>query len=474
MIRTVSSARNLPPRSLSYPLRNIDPWVRNAEWPALPALADGDQKFVGLYAVYNTASEFIAVQAAGNYTVDWGDGTTQNVNSGVKADHQYTYASISGGPISLGYKIVVVTITPQSGQNLTAIYLNKRHSTQLSVGTTGWLDIAVNAPNATVIDIGGSSENAVSVVEHSMLESAHIRQNALIDMSHVFRGCRSIKSVCLSNVGTVYSTAYMFYGCSSLEAVPLFNTASVSNMAGMFEGCSNLVSAPTFNTASANNVSYMFWHCVSLQEAPAFNMSSAVVMEGMLGGCVSLKRILFSNTSSATNMAVMLYDCRALESIPVFDMSSAINVGSMFNNCHSLKFVPELIMNSAVYTEYMFSGCYSLLHVSQISANSAINGEGFFRWCYSLVSVAGINFASILTTTNMFENCGSLAKNAMTGLTRSVDYSGCNLSAAAINEIFTNLGTASGSQTITVKTNPGSATCTTSIATAKGWTVVTA
>jgi len=35
------------------------------------------------------------------------------------------------------------------------------------------------------------------------------------------------------------------------------------------------------------------------------------------------------------------------------------------------------------------------------------------------------------------------------------------------------LGTASGSQTITVTGNPGAGTCNTSIATAKGFTVVT-
>ena len=38
--------------------------------------------------------------------------------------------------------------------------------------------------------------------------------------------------------------------------------------------------------------------------------------------------------------------------------------------------------------------------------------------------------------------------------------------------MFTSLGTASGSQTITITGNPGSATCNTFIATSKGYTVV--
>jgi hypothetical protein len=48
------------------------------------------------------------------------------------------------------------------------------------------------------------------------------------------------------------------------------------------------------------------------------------------------------------------------------------------------------------------------------------------------------------------------------------------MSASAIDALFTSLGTAVGSQTISVKRNPGSATCTTSIATSKGYTVLTA
>jgi hypothetical protein len=48
-----------------------------------------------------------------------------------------------------------------------------------------------------------------------------------------------------------------------------------------------------------------------------------------------------------------------------------------------------------------------------------------------------------------------------------------SLSATEINNIFTNLGTAVGTQTITITGNRGATTCTPSIATAKGFTVVT-
>jgi hypothetical protein len=53
----------------------------------------------------------------------------------------------------------------------------------------------------------------------------------------------------------------------------------------------------------------------------------------------------------------------------------------------------------------------------------------------------------------------------------SVDYSNCNLSATALNNIYTALPTITPPQTITVTGNWGTALDDPTIATAKGWTV---
>lgn len=73
----------------------------------------------------------------------------------------------------------------------------------------------------------------------------------------------------------------------------------------------------------------------------------------------------------------------------------------------------------------------------------------------------------IYTGANYIENL------ILTGLTVGINISNGKMSATALNAFFTALGTAAGSQTITVTGNPGAATCDTTIATAKGFTVVT-
>ena len=59
-------------------------WVRPSDWLPLPA--PGPETFIGLLAVTNDDSNYIALNFAGNYTVDWGDGgAPENVASGVQA-----------------------------------------------------------------------------------------------------------------------------------------------------------------------------------------------------------------------------------------------------------------------------------------------------------------------------------------------------------------------------------------------------
>jgi hypothetical protein len=76
---------------------------------------------------------------------------------------------------------------------------------------------------------------------------------------------------------------------------------------------------------------------------------------------------------------------------------------------------------------------------------------------------------------SIFLNCSSLCQGRTNGIRFAISYAFCKLSAAALNDIFTGLGTASGTQTISVLANPGRAGLTASeiaIATGKGWTVV--
>jgi hypothetical protein len=70
----------------------------------------------------------------------------------------------------------------------------------------------------------------------------------------------------------------------------------------------------------------------------------------------------------------------------------------------------------------------------------------------------------------MFNSCNSLARIEASDFRFTFTVANCKLSAAALDEIYTNLPTVTG-QTITVSGNYGIAGDDPTIATAKGWTV---
>jgi hypothetical protein len=70
----------------------VDTWVRNPAWEALPSVSSGDQKLVGLIPVYDNSTNYLAVRCSGNYTVNWGDGDTENFNAAVTATHNYSFS----------------------------------------------------------------------------------------------------------------------------------------------------------------------------------------------------------------------------------------------------------------------------------------------------------------------------------------------------------------------------------------------
>jgi surface protein len=133
------------------------------------------------------------------------------------------------------------------------------------------------------------------------------------------------------------------------------------------------------------------------------------------------------NTAAVTDMSSMFQNCAVLQSIPLFNTVSVTNMARIFQNCTALQIVPLL------------------------------------------------NTAAIISSSNssfIFYSCRSLCKGRTNGIMFSISYDSCKLSTAALNDIFTGLGTASGSRNVVISNNPGAATCDRSIATAKGWTVI--
>ena len=509
-IRTIQSSAMLP-RHTAWAGKNTGgsitdttkPWVRNPSWLAMPTVLDTDQKFVGLVAVFPESS-FLALTAAGAYTIDWGDGMVENIVSGVQANHLYDFAdadldntnapvtltdagdlvtrtthgysdgmgvrfynivtttglsegqvyyvinatantfqvsaTVGGSALALTgdgsaallpYKQALVTVTPQAGQNLTALNLNVKHSqTGLQAYDAGWLDLLLGSPNFSTTGLVLAANSTTLNVRMSYVERVVIKNlGNTTDLSYRFYYMTKLRSVVLPSTAAVTNMSSMFQYCYSLQTVPLFNTAAVTNMISMFYGCYSLQTVPLFNTQAVNNMSSMFFNCYSLQTVPLFNIK----------------------TTGTIDMSYMFYNCYSLQTVPLFNIktTSTIIMSSMFQNCLSLQTVPLFNTQAVINMSYMFSNCYSLQTVPALVTTAVASSTNF---------------------SNMFNTCNNLARIQAKNFRYTFSVASCKLSATALNEIYTNLPTVTA-QTITVTGNYGTTSDTPTIATAKGWTV---
>ncbi len=467
--------------STDCPLCNsASSWTRPTEWLTLSALAPTDEKFVGLLAVYDNNSQYIAFSAAGNYTVDWGDGSAaENVESGVAAQHQYIFSSISNTTdvyevdgLIAKYRQVIVTVTMQSEQSFTGINLQKRHSAQSASYSAPWLDIKLNGPLLDTIVISNTGQT-VALKHLEKIEIGVIKNN-IANFVYMFHNCHALASVSLFDTSASTNFTGMFQNCHSLLSVPIFNTALGQTFSAMFYGCYSLLSVPLLNTSSGTNFQNMFGYCSSLKTIPAINTSQGTNFSSMFSYCYAITTIPLLDTSQGTNFNYMIMFCVSLSDMPLLDTSKATTVTNMFQGCAALPHIPKL--NTVLCTVFsgMFNGCSSLVYVPQLNTSTGANFGYMFMNCSALNEMPALDMSAATTLTSMFEGCKSLTRSRITGATKAISYIYCRLSRTEILEVFNNLGTAVAGTVITLTGNPDAAALTADdrlIATNKGWTI---
>lgn len=241
----------------------------------------------------------------------------------------------NGSATLLPYKIAIVTITPQAGQNLTVINLQAKHNqTGLQTYTTGWLDLAISVPNVT----GANYTLGGTAVGHRLLERVNVVAcGVLTNMANMYSNTPSLRSVSAfpSGISEVTNLASHYLN-SGLKNFPLFlgSAAKVQTTAQMCNGCFNADEFPALpgsiaalttanlmyagtnakrippfpsSTAGITNINGLVQSMPNLQELPAINMAGASSTgNGSLTGgqaAPSLKRMRISGMRFSFSVA---------------------------------------------------------------------------------------------------------------------------------------------------------------------------
>jgi hypothetical protein len=322
-------------------------WQRPSDWLPLPDISS-TEGISGLYAVWNTDSNFLAFTILGAYDVDWGDGNSGSYASGATAEHIYDWNDLSSSTLTTkGYRQAIVTITPASGDALTSIDFNVKHSTVglASGATTGWLDVEVNAPSCT-----SSGLFSGSAVFHRLLEQATIHAWGGTSFNLMFNECASLQNPLLYNTNNVTNFSSMFRRCRALQTIPLFDTSSGTNFSGMFLSCESLQTIPLFDTSSGTNFSGMFSLCGALQTIPLFDTSSGTNFSSMFGGCFSLRIIPAFNFGGAAGSFDLIFIVSQINSLFKIEVTGVKTNFDISNQLLSSAALNEIYTNLADLT----------------------------------------------------------------------------------------------------------------------------
>lgn len=354
----------------------------------------------------NEDGNFVAFTVSGAFTVDWGDGP---LSGGLNTPNVQQFAA--GQTASHHYNWGDISSAGET--QLGYRHVRIRISPQSGQSITS-LNLAVMYPLA-----GLTTDYSTGWLE-IVVNGPNLTSLAIASGSTNVRH-RCLESAKFLSFGGVTSLGHLLSNCNRLQKVELASTSAVLSINNMFQSCSSLRAIPWFDTSNVTNANSVFSTCSSLVETPALNLAKA------------------------TNLGTAFFNCVALRKVGQLTLGAATNTNNMFASCPCLVTVPVMATANVTDAYAMFGGCLNLYEVPAIDLSAA-------------------------SSPSVIINAKNLVRFRAFGMKESFSLANLRLSAAALDEVYTNLANVTG-KTISVGGNYGTAGHNPSIATSKGWTV---
>lgn len=300
------------------------------------------QSFVTTWET-TTANESIAIPTTGtgyNYSVSWGDGSTQSGITG-NATHVYTSPGIYTVSISGDFARIYF--------NNTGDALKIKSIEQW--GTIAWKSMgnafygcsslvynATDAPDLTnVANIGGMFRGCTSFDgDLSNWDVSTVTYMAsLFEDASMFNG--SIGGWNVSNAVYMFN---MFSGASAFDQdISAWNTSNVQTMQNMFRGATSFnQDISTWNTEKVINTNAMFYEATSFnQNIGQWVLSADTAMNQMFLRATAFNGDISNwDVSSVRNMSYMFYEATNFnQNLTGWDVSAVKNMEAMFYSATS-------------------------------------------------------------------------------------------------------------------------------------------
>ncbi len=390
------------------------------DWPDINSLvSEGDEKIVIQTAVFDTGSNYLHFRCAGDFDVNWGDGTSNSYSADSEAGRIYTASAFpASSASSAGYKVATCTVTPQAGQQLTEFLMGITTCTTATPnpGVDGMasnaLDIRIAGTNFTKLRIEGETRERREMLERVVFVGNMGTLNGSTNFS--FSHNRACKFFRYPNPNTSFDGNTSFSNNNALLACTIGDKdfrqdlKHVVSGQNMFQGNSSMLHADgpsgSLSGSSCTTARSMFQACDNLRNVGNLEFPNATSTLDMFTGCRSLQKIGNQTINSSTGTA---------NSDGVFDFSNVTQAESTFEQCSALVdvyFPPNLTFPSATDSDAMFLGCNSFKVFRpnpDIVANTTSTLQ-MFKSCVMMHTLGPINIGKSQNMQNIFQSCESL------------------------------------------------------------------
>ncbi len=281
------------------------------------SLASDPNAFVTTWKT-TMANEEIVIGTNGNltydYTIDWGDGTVEEIGTSDRPSHVYASAG--------NHTVAILGQFP-------AIVMFESASSELLLSLDQWGSIQWESMNGAFGTCQNMTYKATDIPDLSQVT----------DMSYIFYNASSFNG----NIGNwdtsnVTIMTGMFNGATLFnQDIGGWNTSNATNMSGMFG------TAATFNqdisgwdTSNVTDMSYMFSAATAFnQNIGGWNTSMVTDMNSMFSGATSFNQDIGGwDTSNVTDMFRMFVSATAFDrSIGGWDIGNMIGMQNMLDGC---------------------------------------------------------------------------------------------------------------------------------------------
>ena len=423
-----------------------------------------------------------------NFTVFWGDGTSDIITSWNQAETLHTYAS--AGTYSVG---IIGTITEWSFGNSVVTDSEKL----LSISNWATLQFG------TVSD--ASFSQCVNLDLSAVADVPDL--SSTVDLSDAFNGCTALTNINRSNewnTSNVTSTINMFFACTSFNSnISSWDVSNVTIMNGMFYFCTSFNSDISgWDTSQNTSMFQMFSNAIifnqpigswntsnvtslelAFRDADAFNqplnlwdVSNVTNMQNTFFGATAFNQALnFWDVSSVTNMVGMFAIATSFnQNLNSWNTSSVTNMGGMFasasafnGNISTWNVSNVLSMFQMFSSASNFNGNISTWNVSSVTNmqdmfnNATVFNQNISGWnvgsvtdmraMFNLAStfnqnIGAWNVSSVADMQSMFNNATAFNQNIgawnISNVSNFVDFmrnkTDLNYSSANLNSIYNN------------------------------------